>query len=142
MSRQFDRDINAADVADFLEKGLLENLVVLFRSDPSLYTLLGELLADERIHIRIGASALVETLAEEDPEHRAAAESALLPSLGSENPVVRGDAAYLLGMTGGSEALDALRSLADDPNGDVREAADEAIRGIEERIRRRPPTPP
>jgi len=142
MSEEFQRAIGAADVADFLEKGLLENLVVLFRSDPSLYPLLGALVADERVVIRLGASALVESLAGEDPQHMENAAAALLPLLESENQVVRGDAAYLLGMVGGEESLGPLRALADDSSADVREAAAEAVQIIEERVRTRPTTRP
>ena len=65
-SGEFDRDIGSADIVSFLEQGLLENLVILFRSDPSLYALLTKLLPDERIGVRLGASALVESLAEEE----------------------------------------------------------------------------
>lgn len=125
--------IRAADVADFLEKGLLENLVILFRGDPGLYPLLAELLQDERIAVRIGTSALVESLAEEGPDHASRAASVLLPLLDSPSANVRGDAAYLLGMVGGAEALARLGELSDDSDGNVREAAAEAVESIGER---------
>ncbi len=142
MSGEFEGKIGAADVADFLEKGLLESLVTLFRSDPSLYPLLGALVADERIVVRLGASALVESLAEEDPDNTGEAAASLLPLLGDESQVIRGDAAYLLGIVGRKEALGPLRALESDPSADVREAAAEAVQIIEGRIRNRPPTPP
>ena len=123
--------IRAADVADFLEKGLLENLVILFRGDPSLYPLLAELLQDERIAVRIGASALVESLAEEGPAQAASAAAVLLPLLDSPSANVRGDAAYLLGIVGGEEALPRLGGLSGDGDGNVREAAAEAVASIE-----------
>jgi hypothetical protein len=78
---QFEREINAADVAAFLEEGLLENLVILFRSEPSLYPLLAELLSDERIGVRLGTSALVESLADEDSGGNGRAVEALLALL-------------------------------------------------------------
>jgi hypothetical protein len=131
MSQQFDREINAADVADFLEQGLLENLVILFKAQPSLYPLIGELLQDERIGTRVGASALAETLADEDPGNVLLSVKALLPLLESKEALLRGDAAYLLGALGRPEALEDLRRLLDDEDGDVREAAEEAVRIIE-----------
>lgn len=125
--------ITAAQVAEFLGQGLLDVLVDLFKSDPAHYGLLGELLSDPAIGVRLGASALVEELAVIDPSHRALAAAALAPLLTSEDPVIRGDAAYLLGFTGGADDLAALeRVAAGDPNADAREAAAEAagkIRG-------------
>lgn len=134
MPQEFDREINADDVADFLEKGLLGNLVILFRADPSLYPLLGELLRDERISVRLGASALVESLAEEDPGRGRLAAEVLLPLLDDGSPTVRGDAAYLLGIVGGPEVLPGLRRKAEDENPDVREAVLEALESIEGKI--------
>lgn len=128
--------ITAAEVADFLEKGLLENLVILFRSDPALYPLLGELLRDEKIAVRIGASALVESLAGEGPDQAALAAGVLLPLLDSESANVRGDAAYLLGIVGGEESLFRLGKMSGDSDGNVREAAAEAVESIEGRIRK------
>lgn len=118
-------------MADFLEKGLLENLVSLFKADPSLYPLLRELLGDEGIGVRLGTSALVESLAEAGAPHDARAAKALLPLLESSRPVLRGDAVYLLGVIGRTEALPRLRPLLDDDNEDVREAAAEAVERIE-----------
>ena len=133
MSQQFEREITADDVADFLGKGLLENLVSLFRADPSLYPLIGELLADERIAARVGASALVESLVEEDPAHTHLAVKALTPLLESRRALVRGDAAWLLGVVGRPEALAGLRRLLEDRDQGVREAAAEAVESIEGR---------
>ena len=118
-------------MADFLEKGLLGNLVSLFTADPSLYPLLRELLGDEKIGVRLGTSALVESLAEEGAPHGTRAAKELLPLLESSRPVLRGDAAYLLGVIGRTEALPGLRPLLDDDNEDVREAAAEAVERIE-----------
>jgi HEAT repeat protein len=133
MSQEFEREISADDVADFLGKGLLENLVSLFRAEPSLYPLIGELLADEKIASRVGASALVETLVEEDPAHAHLAVQALTPLLESDRPLVRGDAAWLLGVIGRPEALAGLQPLLQDRDQGVREAAAEAVESIEGR---------
>lgn len=119
--------ITAAHVAEYLGRGLLDVLVDLFKSDPTLYGVLGELLASPEMGVRLGASALVEELAVTDPERRPLAAAALAPLLGGADPVRRGDAAWLLGFVGGSAEVAALESLAQkDPNADVREAAAEA----------------
>jgi hypothetical protein len=123
--------ITAARVADFLGRGLLDVLVDLFKADPSLHGLLGELLASPEIGVRLGASALVEELAVADPARRPLAAAALSPLLGEADPVRRGDAAYLLGFVGGQAELAPLEKLAAaDPNADVREAAAEAAEKI------------
>lgn len=134
MPQEFEREISADDVADFLGKGLLESLVSLFRAEPSLYPLIGELLADERIASRVGASALVETLVEEDPAHTHLAVQALTPLLENDRPLVRGDAAWLLGVIGRPEALTGLQPLLQDRDQGVREAAAEAVENIEKRV--------
>ncbi len=126
-------DITAARVAEFLGRGLLDVLVDLFKSDPALYGLLGELLADPQLGVRLGASALVEELAVSDPDRRPLAAAALAPLLGGADPVRRGDAAWLLGFVGGAGELSALeRVAAQDQNADVREAAAEAAEKIRE----------
>jgi HEAT repeat protein len=126
-------DITAARVADFLGQGLLDVLVDLFRAEPEHYGLLGELLANPEIGVRLGASALVEELAAADPARRPLAAAALAPLLSDADPVRRGDAAYLLGLVGGAEQLPALDALAaGDANPDVREAADEAAARVRE----------
>ena len=127
--------ITAARVIEFLGRGLLDVLVDLFKSDPALYGLLGELLASPEMGVRLGASALVEELAATDPDRRPLAAVSLAPLLAADDPVQRGDAAWLLGFVGGASELAALEALAaQDPNADVREAAAEAagkIRGVE-----------
>jgi hypothetical protein len=119
--------VTAARLADFLGRGLLDVLVDLFKAEPEHYGLLGELLANPEIGVRLGAAALVEELASADQGRRPLAAAALFPLLGSDDPVVRGDAVYLLGFVGGADAACALAALAgSDPNADVREAAAEA----------------
>ena len=123
--------ITAARLAEFLGKGLLDVLVDLFKSDPALYGLLGDLLASPEMGVRLGASALVEDLAVSDPERRPLAAAALAPLLAEADPVRRGDAAWLLGFVGAAGELPALETLAEkDPSADVRDAAAEAVEMI------------
>jgi len=125
--------ITAARIAEFLGRGLLDVLVDLFKADPALYGLVGELLASPEMGVRLGASALVEELAVTDPDRRPLAAAALAPLLGETDPVRRGDAAWLLGFVGGTGDLMALETVAaQDPNADVREAAAEAAGKIRE----------
>jgi HEAT repeat protein len=126
-----DFDINTM-IADYMEKGFLENIIDMFKHDKSLYPLIGELMTDERMRVRLGISALVETLAKEDRNAIAGAIPGIADLLRNENPTIRGDAAYLLGIIGQREVLPFLVEAADDDNPGVREIVREAIEEIRE----------
>lgn len=118
-------------IADYMEKGFLENIIDMFRHDKSLYRFVGELMTDERVRVRLGISALVETLKKEDPENVHMSATNILPLLKNAEPVIRGDAAYLLGIIKHPDAIPLLKKVADnDENADVRSIAKEAMEDI------------
>lgn len=117
-------------IADYMEKGFLENIIDMFKHDETLYPLIGELMTDERIRVRLGISALVETLKKEDPENIHTAIPNILPLLKNSHPVIRGDAAYLLGIIGNKDAISLLAEAINDENADVRLIVKEAIENI------------
>jgi len=119
-------------IADYMEKGFLENIIDMFKHDKGLYPLIGELMTDERMRVRLGISALVETLAKEDRNTIARAIPGIAHLLRNENPIIRGDAAYLLGIIGQREVLPFLVEAADDDNSGVRQIVREAIEEIGE----------
>ena len=118
-------------IADYMEKGFLENIIDMFKHDANLYPLIGDLMADERMRVRLGVTALVETLAREDPENIPVSLPSIAALLKNPSPTVRGDAAYLLGIIGHRGAIPFLAGALDDENADVREFAREAIEEIE-----------
>jgi HEAT repeat protein len=118
-------------IADYMEKGYLENIIDMFKHDENMYSYVGDLIKDERLIVRIGVSALLDTLKEEDPEHISKAISSVSPLIKDENPVVRSDAAYFLGMIGDRDVLSFLTEMANDENESVRVIAKEAIEEIE-----------
>jgi len=101
-------------IADYMEEGLLDNIVSMLKVDKTLYPIIGELITDERIRVRLGATALVEILVEEDPDNIGLAGPLILTVLSHENPTIRGDAANLLGIIGYKEAASALALLLQD----------------------------
>src|SRR3990170_4476987 len=111
--------------ADYIEKGFLENIIDMFKHDASLYTYIGELMKDERLIVRIGLSALLDTLKTEDPENISRAIPSILPLLKDQNPVLRSDAAYFLGMIGDKNVLPFLKEAAKDEDDNVRIIAKE-----------------
>jgi hypothetical protein len=128
MPEEFDMK---AMIADYMEKGFLENIIDMFKHDRGLYTLIGELMKDGRMRVRLGVSALVEALAKEDTENISGAIHGIAGLLKDENPTLRGDAAYLLGVTGLRDAVPFLVNASEDENASVREIVREAIEEIE-----------
>jgi hypothetical protein len=117
-------------IADYMEKGFLENIIDMFKHDVSLYAYIADLLRDERMIVRIGILALTETLKTEDPENISKAMPSVIPLLKDQNPVVKGDAAYLLGIIGHVDAIPFLEEIIEDEDANVRVIAKEAIEEI------------
>jgi HEAT repeat protein len=118
-------------IADHMEDGYLENIIDMFKHDSSLYEYVGELMTDERLRVRIGVSALIETLREEDPENVSKAIPSLLPLLKDQDPIRRGDAAHILGMIGNKDAIPFLKEIENDEDENVRTIVKEAIEEIQ-----------
>ena len=118
-------------IADYMEGGFLDNIIAMFRQDGNLYAHVGELLTDERMKVRIGVTALLETLKTEDPENVRKAMPYILPLLQNKNPVIRGDTAYLIGLIGNNEEIPALQKLIGDEDENVRSIVSEAIQDIQ-----------
>jgi HEAT repeat protein len=117
-------------LADYMENGLLDNIIDMFKHDQSLYAYIGDLITDERIRVRIGATALVESLRKEDPENVKKAIPYLLPLLKADAPFIRGDAAYLLGVIGNGDVVPFLNEIINDADTNVRVIVEEAIEDI------------
>ncbi len=120
-------------IADYMEKGFLENIIDMFRHDGKLYGLVGELIQDERVRVRIGVTALMEELSMLDAPNVSAAFPTLLPLLDHENPVVRGDVSNILGIIGDMGVLPFLEKKLIDDNPNVRLILREAIEDIRRR---------
>lgn len=120
-------------IADYMEKGFLENIIDMFRHDSSLYDLVGELIQDERVRVRIGVTALMEELSHLDASNAGAAVPNLLPLLNHDNPVVRGDVSNMLGIVGDKSVLPFLEKGLNDADSNVRLILREAIAEIKQR---------
>jgi hypothetical protein len=118
-------------IADYLENAFLENIIDMFKYDKSLYAYIGDLMQDERMRVRLGVSALIETLQREDSVNVIQAIPSILPLLKNQNPMIRGDAAYLLGIIGQQDTIPFLHETMIDENTDVRIIAQEAIEDIQ-----------
>lgn len=120
-------------IADYMENGLLDNIVDMFKYDKSLYDYLPGLIRDERMRVRIGTIALLETLAKEDTENIGKATRSLIPLLYNNSPIVTGDVAYILGLIGDQETIPFLQGIANSSDPGVRTIVQEAIQDIRSR---------
>ncbi len=118
-------------IADDLESGELEKVTSLLRYNKTLYAVVGGLVKDERMKVRLGINMSIEELQHEKPEDVGIAVSSLLPLLKDESAMIRGDAADLLGMVGGLDEIGELKYLLTDPHHQVVEIAEEAIENIQ-----------
>ncbi len=130
----YDRDTGLRPmIADYMENGFLENIIDMFRHDSSLYGLVGELIQDERVRVRIGVTAMMEELRTLDSRNLLASVPVLLPLLDHDKPVVRGDVTNILGLIGDRGLLPVLEKMLRDEDPNVRTIAGEAIGEIMER---------
>ncbi|MDA8238773.1 MAG: HEAT repeat domain-containing protein [Nitrospiraceae bacterium] len=130
----YDRDTGLRPmIADYMENGFLENIIDMFRYDSSLYGLVGELIQDERVRVRIGVTAMMEELRTLDSRNLSASVPVLLPLLDHHKPVVRGDVTNILGLIGDRSLLPVLEKMLGDEDSNVRIIAGEAIGEIMER---------
>lgn len=118
-------------IADYMENGFLDNIIDMFRHDSSLYDLIGTLIQDERVRVRIGITALMEELKRLDPANIVSAQKNLIPLLAHTDAVVRGDAANLIGIIGDRSSLPFLKQCLPDIHEGVRTIAEEAIAQIQ-----------
>lgn len=117
-------------IIDYMEKGFLDNIIDLFAYDTSCFPLLIDMLSDERLRVRIGATAMFEHFSISHNEHL----SKLIPDIAKllehPNPTIRGDCAYILGIIRQPACLTYLEMHKNDENTIVREIIQEAIEEI------------
>lgn len=117
-------------LADYMENGLLDNIIDMFKYDATLYDLIPALIRDERLRVRIGTIALLESLAKEDPNNIDKAIRSITPLLKDNNPLVAGDVAYILGMIANKETIPFLEEIMNSEDPNVKTIAEEAIQDI------------
>ncbi len=120
-----------AMLIDYMGKGFLDNIIALFRQDATMYRFIADMLGDDNIRVRLGATALVEELAREHRKELKTAIPGLIALLRHENPTIRGDAASVLGIIKDKAAQRALREVLQDGHPGVREAARDALTEID-----------
>jgi hypothetical protein len=120
-----------AMLIEYMGKGFLENIIALMKQDRTSVRFIPDLLGDDALMVRLGATALVEELVKERRQILVDAVPGLIALLGHENPTIRGDAANVLGIIGDRSALPTLTILLEDGNPSVREIAHDSMKDIE-----------
>ena len=115
---------------EYMGNGFLENIIALFRRDDSLYRFIPDLLGDDNLRVRLGATALMEELVVDHSSELKAAVPGIIGLLQHESPTIRGDAASALGIIRDAAAIDALRLCLQDDHPAVREIARDALAEI------------
>ncbi len=115
---------------DYMGRGFLDNIIALFRQDPTVYRHIADMLGHDNIRVRLGATALVEELAREHRKELQSAVPGVVALLRHENPTIRGDAASVLGMIGDEASAGALKECLQDSHPGVQAAARDALAEI------------
>ena len=130
MDNKQDTESTIKMIADYMENGYLENIIDMFKHGPEYYQYIGKMLGDERMGVRIGTFALVETLVDVENNNLPASIPGITSLLNDPNITIRGDAAHLLGIIGHKDALPYLENAIHDEHEMVRENVSEAIEEI------------
>jgi hypothetical protein len=117
---------------EYMGRGFLENIIALMKQDPATVRFIPDLIGDDNIMVRLGATALAEELVKDHRQALGGAVPGLVALLGHENPTIRGDAANVLGIIRDSSALEALMKSRADKHPAVREIVRDILREIEQ----------
>lgn len=113
---------------EYMGKGFLENIIDMFKHDPSLFRFLPDLISSENTRVRIGAVALVEELRDSFKDKIEETLPALVRLLENGDDTLRGDIAYLISILNTPSAHDILKILCNTENPDIREIVEETLR--------------
>ncbi len=97
---------------DYMENGFLENIIDMFRADPSLWGAVPEMITDERSRVRIGTIAIAEEYSSAHKDEIAKALPNIALGLKHKEPTIRGDVVFLLSIIGQKGALESLEEAA------------------------------
>ena len=120
-----------AMLIEYMGRGFLENIIALMKQDPATVRFIPDLIGDDTLMVRLGATALVEELVKEHRQVLEGTVPGLVKLLGHGNPTIRGDAANVLGIIGDRPALEALMNLRTDEHPTVRKVVQDILQEIE-----------
>ena len=122
----------AAYFAELLAAGDLKRVLALVQEDATRFAALLQLLADSStaLHVRVGIGAVVEDLQGSDILRRQI--ESLTELTRHADARIRSEACYYLALTRAPQALAAVRDLLNDPDPQVRDAAQDGVVMLEQ----------
>lgn len=128
-------DLDTKALKTILEDGRAEWVTEQMLASNRLFKGFAGLLLHEIWSVRLGAMVVVESLAEESPGLCADLETILIDAFSTKDVPVQGDILYALGEIGTADTRDWIAALQKTlSHEDLKEAADEAIQSIEDKI--------
>ena len=119
-------------LGDYMENGFLENIIDMFRHDPSLWGAVPQMITDERSRVRIGTIALAETFFNEHRDAIIKAIPDMAEGLKHPEPTIRGDVVFLLDTLGLKEAVPYLKDAHEKEDTQVvRDEMEETLNKLE-----------
>ena len=113
-------------MAEYMEKGFLDNIEDMLKHDPSLFGVLPLMITDERYRVRIGAVSIAESMRESHMDELQGQIPAIAEHLKNEHPTFRGDVIYLLSAIGHADVLPYLKAHKEE-HPQVKEMLEETI---------------
>ncbi len=104
---------------DYMENGFLENIMDMFKHDPSLWGAVPQMITDKRSRVRIGTIALAETFNCEHSSEILKALPAIALGLKHKEPTIRGDVVYLLDILSLKESIPYLKVALEEEDNEV-----------------------
>lgn len=114
----------------YMGKGFLENIIDMFKNDPSLVRFIPDMIMVNNLKVRIGVIALVEEISKNSKKELEQIIPSIIELLKHDNPTLKGDVTYILSILKLPCTLPILRNLCLDNNPDVREIALEALQMV------------
>ncbi len=116
---------------DYLDNGYLENIVTFFEHEQKELPLIAKMLKDERLRVRVGAIAILESLKEKHPEKLKELSPLIVELLNSDERNIRGDAAYALEIIADPSTKQALEDAFErEEDEQVKEFIADALRSL------------
>ena len=120
--------------ASLLIDGKSDKVVAAINNDENIITHVARLISDPDMTVRLGTIVVFEDLYKISPEKVSKGIPVIIDEyLKSESIVIKGDAAYLLGIIGDQSVIKYLTPLTKHKNIHLRETAEEAIENIKNR---------
>ncbi len=128
-------EISAKSLKSMLDQGEAQRIADMMIKEEKIIPSFMDLLIHPVISVRLGAMVAMEEIADQAPKVANKAIAPLWDRYDTMNDTIKGDALYVIGIAGDIDILDDLERAARESDSDeVREAAEDAMEAIRERM--------